>query len=392
MKFRTTNQAYRTLFFLFIVLASFISPSLAQTTPDAQPSPAVSQIKISDVELDILIAELDQPYAFELLLQLMGDMTPQQFDRVCKAFEASPEAVKKALAPILIRFMNQVTEKLLHNATTSKTFIAEPFLVSPRYSNDYLDYYQQIAGRVEQTAESAAEKEERLKMEERFRITQLGDPKVYVTQKDGKIIYTPDGGAIVPSVSRVDNEPAPRCVRIATEEEVNPHPAPRCIRTAADDKPWTGFIEAGTTLNSEDQFGQVNLSLTKGDWWLWAQKSPTYAQFYGGRRFVKGPIEVGIGVGLEQDKNPFRLGGYFFTAKGRFSELELIEFGGSGFWYRNESNFKVSEKWSLGFFSQRFDGSGLRIGRMLPKKFEIWAAILGRKDGPNLVGGLRRNF
>ncbi len=117
---------------------------------------------------------------------------------------------------------------------------------------------------------------------------------------------------------------------------------------------------------------QVKIYLTykgknKLGFYCWGQASRSYSQVYCGPTYSpKGWFQVGFGAGLETAKKPVRSGGFVWTGKGRFSNLLVIEKGGSGLWYRNVSSAQVGKNVTLSFVTQRFSGTGGRIDLVVP--------------------------
>lgn len=169
-------------------------------------------------------------------------------------------------------------------------------------------------------------------------------------------------------------------------------PAPQTAETKI-----SGFAEAAGTLKVGAQYGGINLSVAKGRWWGWVQLEPGFQQAYAGPRFNLGPVEVGLGVGAKNTANHWQTGAYDFYAKGKFSQLNLWERGSGGdWWFRNESNFEINKRLSVGLFGQRGAGWGTRLGFKF-RRSELWVAVLEQKsheqpNHPTFLLGLRRNF
>lgn len=163
------------------------------------------------------------------------------------------------------------------------------------------------------------------------------------------------------------------------------------------DQKWSGFIEGAATLKPGAQFGGVNLSVAKGRWWGWGQFEPGFMEAYAGPRFNLGPVEFGVAIGAKNTGRHWQTGAYNYYAKGKFTQLNLWERGSDpDWWFRNESNFAVTKRFSVGVFGQRNAGWGVRFGLKF-RNSELWGAVLEQRsheqpNHPTFLLGLRRNF
>jgi hypothetical protein len=133
-------------------------------------------------------------------------------------------------------------------------------------------------------------------------------------------------------------------------------------------------------------------------WFAFTEAKQTYAQAYAGPTYSpKKWLQVGLGIGLEQDQNPLRVGGFLWAGHGRYSLLTIQEHGGSGRWYRTEANFQALERLGLGAMHQKGYGLGPRIQFQIPRSpIVLWAAALRDNDAQtgkrSVHGGLRIKF
>lgn len=122
---------------------------------------------------------------------------------------------------------------------------------------------------------------------------------------------------------------------------------------------------------------------------VWFQVQQGYSQAYGGATYSPKPwVQLALGGGLEQDKHPARLGSYVWLGKAKLSALGVFEDGGSGFWYKVETNNQASKSLGIGSLSERFKGSGPKIELSLPRTaLKLWfAPLLDRQSFRPVIG------
>lgn len=146
--------------------------------------------------------------------------------------------------------------------------------------------------------------------------------------------------------------------------------------TLAQDTPKNslhGYVEVETEVANAKATPQIKTYLTfagksKTGLYCWAQTSRTYSQVYCGPTYSpKSWLQVGGAVGVETAKNPFRSAAFVWIGKGKFSNLLVVEKGGSGSWYRNLASFQVQKNFTLSVSTQRFSGTGPRADFSIPK-------------------------
>lgn len=70
-------------------------------------------------------------------------------------------------------------------------------------------------------------------------------------------------------------------------------------------------------------------------------------------------ISFQAGGGIEEDKNPWRSTASVWFGGARGSMFSVIEYGGSGFWYKGVGKLSLgSSPISAGYYAQRFEGVG----------------------------------
>jgi len=70
-------------------------------------------------------------------------------------------------------------------------------------------------------------------------------------------------------------------------------------------------------------------------------------------------LELALGYGTEEAKNPNRLGGWVWAGKDRLSGIYLFEDGGSGPWHKLELKYAATDRVSLGYVERSYSGEGL---------------------------------
>ena len=91
-----------------------------------------------------------------------------------------------------------------------------------------------------------------------------------------------------------------------------------------------------------------------------------WAQAYGGVIFK--PIDwmsVSIGAGIEVDEDPYRFNVSLHIEKPRYNFIQIYEYGGSGFWYNVQINYKINKQNYLGLVGKRYYGVGINYEHTL---------------------------
>lgn len=107
--------------------------------------------------------------------------------------------------------------------------------------------------------------------------------------------------------------------------------------------------------------------------------SRSWAELYGGLTLQPGPwLQIGLGVGVEQNDKPIRVGGFFWIGDNvnYFTRTEL-EKGGSGVWYQSLGAYRPVSWFGAGYFLRKGEGLGPYVEVLMPKpKLKFWAAPL----------------
>lgn len=153
------------------------------------------------------------------------------------------------------------------------------------------------------------------------------------------------------------------------------------------------FLSQGQAINRASALISAPIKERFGIF-AWIQTDKNYGQAYGGLTFSpKSWIQFAGGPGIEQDDNPWRVGGYIWLGKDRTSLLFIPEYGGSGFWMKTELNQSLNSLIGIGLISERFKGTGPRVEFNVPAlKMKLWAAPLWEKGSTNGLVGIRWNF
>lgn len=125
-----------------------------------------------------------------------------------------------------------------------------------------------------------------------------------------------------------------------------------------------------------------------------AARSTTWTEGYAGVTFSPRTwITLGAGAGLEQDSNPWRLGGTLWMRTGKSSLFFIGEAGGSGKWYRAVLNHGF-KNFGIGAISQAFLGTGPRVEITVPgKPLTVWVSrLMGGGNKPSHVIGATFTF
>jgi len=148
------------------------------------------------------------------------------------------------------------------------------------------------------------------------------------------------------------------------------------------------YVSNGTTTPRVDGLFTHPLHRNLGTF-VWFQVQQDYSQAYGGITYAPTSwIQFALGLGLEQYRQPARVGSYVWMGKGKCSALAVFEYGGSGFWYKVEGNFQITKTLGLGVNLEHFRGGGPKVEYSVPRthvKFWFSPMVLNGSVRP-LVG------
>lgn len=134
-----------------------------------------------------------------------------------------------------------------------------------------------------------------------------------------------------------------------------------------------GTVMVENTITDGKISPQIKANVTYGGkgkigGYCWIQSSRSYSQVYCGPTIQpKGWIQVGVAMGFETGKKPFKGAGFIWVGKGKFSNLLVLEKGSGELWYRNQAGYKLNKILTLSVASQRYQGTGPRMDFAIPK-------------------------
>jgi hypothetical protein len=171
------------------------------------------------------------------------------------------------------------------------------------------------------------------------------------------------------------------------------------VVVCGQDKKTTGFAELQTTTTSTGTVPQFALSLErpvtkKVGVFFYGLKTKGYSEAYAGLTYSPKPwIELAAGLGAEGPRH-VRAGGYVWTRltrDGKLTNLFIPECKGSGFWYKNTTNFAVTKNVKVGVREQRFKGAGPEAEYDIPHTpLRVWTTVFFSPDhSPVAQFGLR---
>jgi hypothetical protein len=137
--------------------------------------------------------------------------------------------------------------------------------------------------------------------------------------------------------------------------------------------------------NLNDNFGFFAFS--------WVEK--VWSEAYGGITYSPTNwLQLGIGIGLEQADQPWRLAYSIWAGNEKISLFNVLETGGSGFYYRCQFNMRVAKQLGLGGFTERYTGMGPRVEINLPGVPQLWITPLYAPETNqyNIITGLTFNW
>ncbi len=126
---------------------------------------------------------------------------------------------------------------------------------------------------------------------------------------------------------------------------------------------------------------------------VWFQADKSYGQSYAGLTYSPQQwLQVAAGVGLEQNKNPLRAGGFVALGSKKTKSLVVLEKGGSGGFWRVEFTRVLGQGFGLGGMGQSLRGVGPRLEYKLQgTPLLFWSGFFCSKK-PVLVVGVRWVF
>lgn len=156
------------------------------------------------------------------------------------------------------------------------------------------------------------------------------------------------------------------------------------------------WVEERTYVTPQGATPRIDGLLTKSikgelGGFCWFETKQAYSQAYCGPTYSPKPwIQFALGSGIETDKHPARVGSYVWLGKGKLSGLGAFEDGGSGFWYKVETNYQAGKALGLGMLSERYHGTGAKVELSLPHTaLKLWCAPLVSGHSLHPVFGVR---
>lgn len=138
--------------------------------------------------------------------------------------------------------------------------------------------------------------------------------------------------------------------------------------------------------------------IDKFGWFAFSWVAEDYAQAYAGITYCPvNWIQLGIGGGLEQAEDPWRIAGSIWMGNESetFSTLHIFETGGNGFFCRNQLNYQVIDWLGIGAFGEYLMGIGPRMQVSIPSTpIQFWTTPLidFKTDRFSVISGLTINW
>lgn len=159
------------------------------------------------------------------------------------------------------------------------------------------------------------------------------------------------------------------------------------------------FVEAelrGTPNGPESQMAAwvvSDLTPKRNALTVWALATRSWGEVLVGYQHEVAPwLTLGAGAGMEAHRNVWRVNPWAFAAKGRYSLFCTVEEGASGFWYRAEAGYRISNRVTAGVFSRRFTGTGPFVQVTVAPKTSVFGTVAVHPDGTQALVALRRSF
>ncbi len=126
---------------------------------------------------------------------------------------------------------------------------------------------------------------------------------------------------------------------------------------------------------------------------MWVLVSRSYSEGYLMATYSpKTWLTVSAGAGLEQAPGLWRIGGFVWTGKGRFSNFLALEHGASGPWAKNVANFQISANLGVGVTYERFKGVGSHMQWGISKRLQLHGRLYLGSSTPKAQITLRYIF
>jgi len=124
---------------------------------------------------------------------------------------------------------------------------------------------------------------------------------------------------------------------------------------------------------------------------VWFQVQEGYSQAYAGATYSPKPwVQFALGGGMEEARHPARLGSYVWAGKGLVTGLAVFEQGGSGFWWKVETNYQVRSALGIGTLSEAYKGTGPKLELSVPHtRLKLWVAPLWKHGSISPLIGVR---
>ncbi len=124
---------------------------------------------------------------------------------------------------------------------------------------------------------------------------------------------------------------------------------------------------------------------------VWFQVQQGYGQAYAGATYSPKPwVQLALGGGMEEDNHPARLGSYVWAGKGPASALAVFEAGGSGFWWKMETNYQARPVLGIGMLTEAYKGTGPKLEFSVPHtRLKLWFAPLWKDRAVRPLIGIR---
>jgi len=166
------------------------------------------------------------------------------------------------------------------------------------------------------------------------------------------------------------------------------------------------WCQVSGSLENENTIQDGRFS-TQFQWWIqgnfnkkfgyfgWALVNKNWSEIYPGVFYQPTPwLQVGVGLGIEQDQSKPRLGTFVWAGKGKLYFLGFTEHWGSGFWFRAMAMYCPNDTLQIGLMSQHKLGIGPKIEFELYKPFSLWVAVLTMGEDPKttVFTGLKLGF
>lgn len=126
---------------------------------------------------------------------------------------------------------------------------------------------------------------------------------------------------------------------------------------------------------------------------IWALTSRTWGEtLVGYQRTVTPWCQTGIGIGLETDKDLWRVNPWLWIGNGHLSAYGTFEEGASGFWYLAKGGVRVHNRLVVGVYSRKFVGTGGYTEVQVEKRTSVLAVTTRYQGNIQVILALRRTF